>query len=46
MTWCGHCFNRHCKPIYNFRAARWKFRAVTQAPSDTGHLLQQDFKVG
>ena len=28
-------FDCHCKPICNIRAARWKFRAVTQAPSET-----------
>ena len=28
-------FDRHCEPICNFRAARWKFRTVSQAPSET-----------
>ena len=28
-------FDKHCKPICNFHAARWKFRTVTQAPSET-----------
>ena len=28
-------FDKHCEPICNFRAARWKFRTVTQAPSET-----------
>ena len=28
-------FDRHCEPICNFCAARWKFRTVTQAPSET-----------
>ena len=28
-------FDHHCEPICNFRAVRWKFRAVTQAPSGT-----------
>ena len=28
-------FNKHCEPICNFHAARWKFRTVAQAPSKT-----------
>ena len=28
-------FDKHCEPICNFHAARWKFRTVTQAPSET-----------
>ena len=28
-------FHKHCEPIHNFRAARWKFRTVAQAPSET-----------
>ena len=28
-------FDHHCEPICNFQAARWEFRAVTQAPSET-----------
>ena len=28
-------FDKHCKPICNFCAARWKFRTVAQAPSET-----------
>ena len=28
-------FDRHCELICNFRAARWKFRIVAQAPSET-----------
>ena len=28
-------FEKHCEPICNFRAARWKFRTVTQTPSET-----------
>ena len=28
-------FDKHCEPICNFCAARWKFRTVTQAPSET-----------
>ena len=28
-------FDRHCEPICNFHAARWKFRIVAQAPSET-----------
>ena len=28
-------FDKHCKPICNFHAARWKFRTVSQAPSET-----------
>ena len=28
-------FDRHCEPICNFCAARWKFRTVSQAPSET-----------
>ena len=28
-------FDRHCEPICNFCAARWKFRTVAQAPSET-----------
>ena len=28
-------FDKHCEPICNFRAARWKFRSVSQAPNET-----------
>ena len=28
-------FDKHCEPICNFHAARWKFCTVTQAPSET-----------
>ena len=28
-------FDKHCEPICNFHAARWKFRTVAQAPSET-----------
>ena len=28
-------FDKHCQPICNFRAARWKFRTVSQAPSES-----------
>ena len=28
-------FDKHCEPICNFCAARWKFHTVTQAPSET-----------
>ena len=28
-------FDKHCEPICNFRAVRWKFRTVAQAPSET-----------
>ena len=28
-------FDRHCELICNFCAARWKFRMVAQAPSET-----------
>ena len=28
-------FDKHCEPICNFHAARWKFRTVVQAPSET-----------
>ena len=28
-------FDKHCEPICNFRAARWKFHTVTQPPSET-----------
>ena len=28
-------FDQHCEPICNFRATRWKFRTVSQAPSET-----------
>ena len=28
-------FDKHCEPICNFHAARWKFHTVTQAPSET-----------
>ena len=28
-------FDKHCKPICNFCAARWKFCTVAQAPSET-----------
>ena len=27
-------FDKHCEPICNFCAARWKFRTVAQAPSE------------
>ena len=27
-------FDKHCEPICNFRAVRWKFRTVAQAPSE------------
>ena len=28
-------FDKHCEPICNFHAARWKFCTVAQAPSET-----------
>ena len=28
-------FDKHCEPICNFCAARWKFRTVAQAPSES-----------
>ena len=28
-------FDKHCEPICNFWATRWKFQTVTQAPSET-----------
>ena len=28
-------FEKHCEPICNFHAARWKFGSVAQAPSET-----------
>ena len=28
-------FDKHCEPTCNFCAARWKFRTVAQAPSET-----------
>ena len=28
-------FDKHCEPICNFCAARWKFHTVAQAPSET-----------
>ena len=28
-------FDKHCEPICSFHAARWKFRTVAQAPSET-----------
>ena len=28
-------FDKHCEPICNFRAARWKFRSVSQASNET-----------
>ena len=31
-------FDKHCEPICNFSAVRWKFRTVAQAPSET-HLI-------
>ena len=27
--------DKHCEPICNFHASRWKFRTVTQAPYET-----------
>ena len=28
-------FDQHCEPISNFQAARWKFRTVAQASTET-----------
>ena len=28
-------FDKHCEPICNFHAVRWKFRTLAQAPSET-----------
>ena len=28
-------FDKHCEPVCNFHVARWKFRTVAQAPSET-----------
>ena len=40
-------FDKHCEPICNFHAARWKFHTVAQAPSETlDTFYNQDIKIG